>query len=338
MKDQNKRFSDFCFDLFLKGGLSLLIKLNNEPFDVEKHQLMMLPIFEEILDYLLTHQNQEVTLREIKRNISETTNMDHLIDEMIKDGFVSRYHGRYEYAGNFISADEQENLINQVHRFLENIEINSLKEELNNKPAEERYLSVLHQLFKNGTSSDLTVYETTENAKRWLKLPTRYTEVTGKKATFFSFGTYQPYYSNNLSDYFNYLKLNHNDLPDEFLSIRKRIGDVNPSYFINYCERKLRRLEKGKEAAVNKADIFMETLYEMDYLKVEQEKYLFNLTRLPLNFELPSLVGLRDKLKNKLQDISCDEKEVDFMISCLVLEWLVDQNLIHDFKKYHGVL
>ena len=116
------------------------------------------------------------------------------------------------------------------------------------------------------------------------------------------------------------------------------MGDVNPEYFLNYCERKLRRLEKGKESRVDKSDIFMETLFEMGYVTIDNDQYKFNMVRLLPDKKIPSLLKIRTELIENVQDDSLDQQEVTFIVSCILIEWLECQKLIQDFKKYHGVL
>lgn len=320
----------------------MIVKISSDTFNPEKQKLIEKPIFNEIIAYLIEQQNQEVTLRDIKRNVSEITNFDRLMDDLIKYDFLERHHGKYLFSGNFVSKETQKSLNEQTVTYLEQQKIpfiQRFEEEVNLLPAEERFLIVLFELVNNDRQpSKITVYEQSNQVDTWLNLPTRYTEVQAKKARYVSMGTYTPYYSNNIADFFNYLKISNNELPDSFVRIRNKMGDVNPEYFLNYCERKLRRLEKGKESRVDKSDIFMETLFEMGYVTIDNDQYKFNMVRLLPDKKIPSLLKIRTELIENVQDDSLDQQEVAFIVSCILIEWLECQKLIQDFKKYHGVL
>lgn len=319
----------------------MIVKISNNIFNLEKQKLTEKPIFNQVITYLIEQQNQEVTLRDIKKNVSETTDFDRLIDNLIDSDFVERYHGKYSFSGVFVSKEKQKMLNEQTINYLNNEKISFISqfnEEVKLLPVEERFLIILYELFKDQYSSKITVYEQSDQAKKWLRLPTRYTEVQVKKARYISMGRYVPYYSNNFVDFFNYLKMSHNESLDSFVRIRNKIGDVNQEYFLNYCERKLRRLEKGKELWVQKNDIFMETLFEMGYIAINKDQYSFNMVRLSPEKQIPSLLKIRTELIENIQDNSLDRQELMFIVSCIIIEWLEHQNLIQDFKKYHGVL
>ncbi|HCM90263.1 MULTISPECIES: DUF1803 domain-containing protein [Vagococcus] len=319
----------------------MIVKISNNIFNPEKQKLTEKPIFNQVITYLIEQQNQEVTLRDIKKNVSETTDFDRLIDNLIDSDFVERYHGKYSFSGVFVSKEKQKMLNEQTINYLNNEKISFISqfnEEVKLLPVEERFLIILYELFKDQYSSKITVYEQSDQAKKWLRLPTRYTEVQVKKARYISMGRYVPYYSNNFVDFFNYLKMSHNESLDSFVRIRNKIGDVNQEYFLNYCERKLRRLEKGKELWVQKNDIFMETLFEMGYIAINKDQYSFNMVRLSSEKQIPSLLKIRTELIENIQGNSLDRQELMFIVSCIIIEWLEHQNLIQDFKKYHGVL
>ncbi|MEG0254548.1 MAG: DUF1803 domain-containing protein [Vagococcus sp.] len=317
-----------------------MIKIKNTPFNQEKMASLLTKETELIVDYLVSRYNEKVTLRDIKRAFPNIESMDRLIDELVSFDLLTRSKRTYSFAGNIVTKDVQDEVIDKVTQYLSKKEseiFSVMNDELAKIDFNNRQLVVLYQLFSDGVFEKDSIYPETEFSKRCLSLPTRYTEVSGKKDRFFTMATREPFYAHNLSDYFNFLSLNRDDLPEEFLKTRRKIGDVNSLYFMNYCERKLRRLEKGKVISTIKPDIFMEVLYNMKYCLVEDEQYSFNIVRIK-DTCLSSLTKIQEQLVNEINLVNFDEEEKKFMVNVLFFQWLVSQNLIDPTQTCHGVL
>lgn len=317
-----------------------MIKISNTLFDREKMDALLTCETKLILDYLIKHDQEKITLRDIKDAFPDIEKMDRRIDDFVSYNILKRHHGVYSFPGVIVTEDLQLSLIELVNNYLKShsLRLSSLiKNELELVSKENRLINVLITLFKSDIEGKDSIYPNNAISKEWLALPTRYTEVAGKKNIFISMASQELNYDHNLSDFFNFLSLNREDLPVQFLETRRRIGDVNPTYFLNYCERKLRRLEKGKIISNEKSDIFMETLFDMQYCLLEENQYVYNLAHVKTE-GLESFKKVQSELLETTQSILLDESEKKFIVSVLLFQWLVTQKIIDSTQTCHGVL
>lgn len=316
----------------------MYIKIGQEPFNAQKNNLVLDERFDNILNFLISRSEKVTTLRDIKRAFPEIENFDRYIDDLVKTQLLTRYHGRYHFSGEVISKATQENINEKVLDILNN-QPDLLRESLRNELLTMDSLAFFYLLFKNTNATAVCVYEKSPYSDRWFSLPTRCTEFQGKREHYFSIAPLKSYYGNNIPDYFNYLMLNQINLPDKYLKLRDTLGDLNQSYFIQYCERKLRRLEKGKVISSLKPDIFMKALNYMNYVNEVDDKYQFNLIRLDKQIQLPLLLDeLLKEFEFACVDFSVESTERTFMIKCILVSWLLDMGMINFPKTLHGVL
>ncbi|MFY8330898.1 DUF1803 domain-containing protein [Vagococcus carniphilus] len=317
-----------------------MLKIVNQPFDSKKMAIVLDETTEPILNYLKDHKTEKVTLRQIKRAFPEKDEMDRFIDDLVTFNLVERYHGSYSFKGNIITEDMQEKMITLLTDYLDNKKdtiISMFEETVQQIPDENKTVVFLYSLFGELVHGASSIYPDNDISKEWLSIPSRYTEIKGKKETFISMSQPYPTYGYQLSDFFNFLALNRDDLPKEFLEVRSKLGDVNQNYFMTYIERKLRRLEKGKSISCDKSDIFMETLYKMNYVGMTEDLYTFKIARMTIqNFDkwtesLNFLVELLESI-----DLATEEKE--FIVGVVVYQWFVSENLIDTTQTLHGML
>lgn len=317
-----------------------MLKIINQPFNSKKMAIVLDETTELVLNYLKDHKTEKVTLRQIKRAFPEKEEMDQFIDDLVTFNLVERYHGAYSFKGNIITEDMQEKMITLLTDYLASKKdtiISMFEETVQQIPDENKTVVFLYSLFGgliHGTSS---IYPDNDISKEWLSIPSRYTEIKGKKEIFISMSQPYPAYGSQLSDFFDFLTLNRDDLPKEFLEIRSKVGDVNQNYFMTYIERKLRRLEKGKSISCDKSDIFMETLYKMNYVGINEGLYTFKVARLTIQDFDKWTEGL-NYLVERLESIDLATEEKEFIVRVVVYQWFVSENLIDTTQTLHGML
>lgn len=306
----------------------MLIKMNNDTFKAVEMDLLSDDRCEKLISFLDEKKLEFPTLREIKRHFSEESLEDSFIDDLVGIDLIKRHHGKYQLGFPIVTGEQQQQTFEQVTHLLDS-QIKEVRQLVNKLDIST--FDFIYHLFLDEISNQIVLYEDTELAKRLLSYPTRITKVEGKRTTYVSLGTYVPYYSHNISDYFNYLTRNQSDLPEQFIQLRDRLGDINPEYFMNYCDRKLRRMEKGKLIPVNKPDLFLEALCDMEYCKISEEFYQFNIEKLEFSLISTWLNEIKEKLK-------CENKELSLFQSLSVLDWFLENNIIEKLQTHHGML
>ncbi|MDT2848426.1 DUF1803 domain-containing protein [Vagococcus carniphilus] len=317
-----------------------MLKIVNQPFDSKKMAIVLDETTEPILNYLKDHKTEKVTLRQIKRAFPEKDEMDRFIDDLVTFNLVERYHGAYSFKGNIITEDMQEKMVTLLTDYLDSKKdtiISMFEETVQQIPVENKTVVFLYSLFGGLIHETSSIYPDNDISKEWLSIPSRYTEIKGKKETFISMSQPYPTYGNQLSDFFDFLALNRDDLPKEFLEVRSKVGDVNQNYFMTYIERKLRRLEKGKSISCDKSDIFMETLYKMNYVGMTEDLYTFKIARMTIqNFD--KWTECLNYLVERLESIDLATEEKEFIVRVVVYQWFVSENLIDTTQTLHGML
>lgn len=316
-------------EAFLKGVKLMIVKISSKEFDVKRMTLISDDRFLPICSFLISKEGEKVTLRDMKRHFPDFSNLDVYIDELVTEKLVLRHHGKYQYVGEFISTVEQTKINEYCLAYFNDKKV-SIEAYLENQSKDQLAFRILYQLFNKNEEESIVIYESNEYSKKWLAQPTRYTEIMAKNTLYFSFGSYNPFYSHHICDYFNFLTLNEKNGPEDFLKLREKLGDLNPTYFLTYCERKLRRLEKGKIIPTEKTDIFMEALLEMGYVSIEDSSYKLNMIRLHEAEEL-------DQLNSFLPDSFSKAQEV-FIMKVSFYNWLLEQKIIDAPKTLHGMM
>lgn len=317
-----------------------MLKIVNQPFDSKKMAIVLDETTEPILNYLKDHKTEKVTLRQIKRAFPEKDEMDRFIDDLVTFNLVERYHGAYSFKGNIITEDMQEKMITLLTDYLDNKKdtiISMFEETVQQIPDENKTVVFLYSLFGELVHGASSIYPDNDISKEWLSIPSRYTEIKGKKEIFISMSQPYPTYGNQLSDFFDFLALNRDDLPKEFLEVRSKVGDVNQNYFMTYIERKLRRLEKGKSISCDKSDIFMETLYKMNYVGMTEDLYTFKIARIAIQNTDKWTEGF-NYLVELLESIDLATEEKEFIVGVVVYQWFISENLIDTTQTLHGML
>lgn len=308
----------------------MLIKMKSDRFDAYYMDLLADERCQPLLSFLVD-RNEKPTLREIKRHFPNLIDLDSYINDLVTIGVIERHHGKYDIALEYVSFETQLSIDNQVNYYLQEKLVNQAPFDSNQS------LEILYTLFEKEESSNTVLFELSNLSTVWLKQPTRVTQIEGKRAVYVSLGSYSPYYSHNITDYFNFLTRNQINLPNEFINLRDRLGDINPEYFIPYCDRKLRRLEKGKSISINKPDLFLEALTEMAYCSVNQDRYEFNLTRFEKQGEYSELLKLKKELI-ELVTLNNHVRDVSFIVSSCLIQYLQNNDLMGKIETPHGIM
>ncbi len=317
-----------------------MLKSVNEPFSREKMALILNSQTETVIRFLTDKRSKKVMLKDLKQEFPKIKEMDRFIDDLVVNGLLNRDRGSYTFNGTTITTEIQEEIIAATVTYLD---LNAdkiysiIKEIFGNISKKQQLLTIVYSLFGSLNHTQNVIYPDSQLSKDWLNIPSRVTRFNGKKNTFLSMANWYPLYSNNLADFFNFLTLNRDDLPKEFLADREIIGDVNQTYFITYCEKKLRRMKKGKEISIAKSDIFMEMLLKMKYVSIKGEFYTSELDYLAIT-DLTKIDDCLQGLKFQTSEILLDEDEKLFMIRLVTYKWLVSNKMIDTTQTLHGML
>lgn len=255
-----------------------LVTLNKTP---AKRQLMNDEAFAQVLNFLIS-ESKHVTLREVKRSLPQLSEIEKKMEDWVNLGVISRHHGRYSLIGDTISKGQQAERMTMLESsFIDWLDvaleqINALK-----ITTKERSFYLIHALVSQLECSDPSIYfiEQSPSLDGILSLPVYLQKLSGIKTDIYSYerldeldGTH------TLASYFYEQRYQVSTNSKMYMMINHLLGDVNPSYYIHYVERKLRRIKKGRQIPVASQDIFLESLLVLNYLTDNDGYYDSNLT------------------------------------------------------------
>ena len=314
----------------------MIVKVNNSEFNAKQMNLITEKRFSEILQFLVDKEGQ-ATLREFKKKFPQFDITDEYVDDLVVNHLIVRHHGRYNVYQNIVTNEMQLNIKKKCDTFFDEHQkkIEEVFKEIN---SDESFFKVLYLLSDIESSNKVAYYEESTLSKEWLKLPTKISKIVGKRSTFISLGGFYPIYNHHITDYFDFLSKKQTNLPEKFVELRDLIGDINPSYFIRYAERKMRRLSRGKELSTDKADIFMEALCKMDYVTNNAENYQLNVLAVDISSEDMDINSFFKSIKNQVSIYQLDNDELEFLIRVIFINWLLDNELIKLPISLHGYI
>lgn len=322
---------------FEKWEIMYLVRCSAEKEGFLSHFFQ--PDVQEILRFI--DSNDVVTLKEIKSNTDSRVNLTEIIETLINLQIIDRYHGRYTVIGSIISATEQSNVYEQGRRvlgpFLE--DLNELmmiqKENIAPEAMTLAYLLAIEEVCSESftEAAPLCLYERSSCSQGWFNLPTVMRKMALNKQSWVSFepcGIRE--HQMSLGLYFSLLPQYETVSSNIFNEVFGLTGDVNASYFLNYVERKIRRLEKKRELPIIKEDIFMTALTKLGYLSIRDNTYYLNMTRIPLD--------VKEIMKKHLQLMALTFKkeiklEQGFIFKIILLEWAKKEGYISDSNHTH---
>lgn len=312
----------------------MIIKINKGEFNAEIVDLVSESKFSEILQFLVDKKGQ-VTLRDLKRRFPNEDITDDYIDSLVVNHLITRYHGRYSVFGEVVTKEMQLCIKEMAETYL-NTHLKTIKKEFQEIKTDEDFFKIIYCLANFEELNEVAYYEETKESMQWLSLPMKVSKVLGKKNMIISLGAYRPNYNHYINDFFDFLKRDQINLPTNFIELRDVLGDINPSYFITYSERKLRRLSKGKQIPVEKADIFMEALLSMNYISNNNEFYEFNMLEVELSDECTQLNSLLESLTRLSEELVLVQREKQYLIRVILLNWLLENKIISLPKSLHA--
>ena len=259
-----------------------MFKLVKQPFNQALTEQLLTEDFSPILFFLSEHQEERVTLRDMKRQLPMIKDWEGVIELLVEEQLVTRVHGKYTTTVVCITQEQQQDLTQgwqkQVPQW-----VSMLTEQLQNIPMEHRFYHVFTALNDvMPEENSLLLFEDSEPVNQWLNAPIDRTfEVMNGQIL----SVFQPSkwgFHGSKSQFFDYLTLRGQDgiKEDMYHQLVSRLGDINPEYYINYTDRKLRRLLKGKVIRGDKADIMMASLLDMGYVRLEEGSYHGNICQI----------------------------------------------------------
>ncbi|MGY3765085.1 DUF1803 domain-containing protein [Vagococcus vulneris] len=285
----------------------------------------------ELLDFLVSHRDDTVTLRDIKRYFPSMSNIERHIDVLIKNGLLQRYHGRYMTDIPYIKTNELEESCQEIIKSVNNQKKKFLawfdKEKLKSDDDQFVLAELLSLFVKTPSKNKVVLFETNEFIQRWEKYPNQLSTRDGILYKWDVF--HQPVISEryDLNDYFNHLSINEEQIPSKYQKIYQKIGDVNPEFYFSYIDRKIRRLLKGKNKISNHPDILMTSLVDLDYLIAEKDYYQMMVVYLPEKTSKECPVWY-DCIKEDLLRTLDYETIGDFLlINCLLDQLVIERSI-----------
>ena len=310
-----------------------MFKLIKQPFNQVLAELLLKEDFLPILFFLLEHQEERVTLRDMKRQLPMIQDWENVIDTLVEEQLVTRVHGRYTTGVVCLTTKAQQHLIDcwqqQLPRW-----VSIFEEYLKNVPMEQRFYALMTGL--NDSMTDETpfiLFEESESAKEWLKAPIDRTfeVMNGHVLSVFQPSTWA--FHGSKSQFFDYLTLKSQESieDDTYHHLVSRLGDINPEYYVNYTDRKLRRLLKGKVIHGDKADIMMVSLLDMGYVRLEEGCYHGNIRQIqPLDTAIIKK-WYEEEVVPVISTMGDQEKKVaPFVLKALMYQALVEANSINE--------
>lgn len=260
-----------------------------------------------VINFILANNNV-VTLREIKRGISDIDCLEQQMEQWVELGVISRYHGRYEVNGTVLSNEQQSRVFTNYRSFFNQFIDKNVSELTNLKLDMDQFSFYILSAFAATSLYKQTDYYILEMKKDspLQCLPLYFQKLHGKKTNWLSFESFDSLSQcSSLATYFYDVNNRVNIKSKKYLVLEKLLGDVNVSYFLMYSERKLRRIAKGRSITSEQPDIFLEALHDLGYLKIENHDY--QMTGCVIQQEIATVF---DHFINKL----IETFENDFMI------------------------
>ncbi len=257
-----------------------MYQLLTDNHNLADKKLLQDNLLQKVINELLDNDNL-LTLKEIKRMFPNVDNMDSQMNQWIKKEVITRKNGKYSVCCPLISlekwrilTDEVTSLFEEHHDFLTSYFRDASKE----FSSEVALTHLLLAFYENSQVKDKPFFclEVAQCNLLFLELPTLYQKISGKKTQWLSFESAR-LISLTIPSYFDYLNVPTTPKIKCFKEVQELIGDVNPTYFMTYVERKMRRLNKGRSVSSNKTDIFLEALGLMNYVYIENDTYHSNM-------------------------------------------------------------
>lgn len=238
------------------------IKIYNE------NRLTRQPVFKLLIEYLATHAENEVTLRDLHKIFADQPNFDRHLENFIKAGYIQRQNKRY--TNQFHLFDDSDFSTEQIQAAVANTET----------PSDNRYDQPI--FVKSGSQIDQLL----SASKCYQSLTNNVNAIELHFTTNFDFKERLDIqtYPASLANYF--IKVAQ-DLPltDFEQEIYALLGDVDPNYALKYMTSFLLRF-KRKDVIKRKADIFITALVKCNIIEdLGEQNY-----RLQIDFESPEKV------------------------------------------------
>ncbi|MGO3731627.1 MAG: DUF1803 domain-containing protein [Vagococcus sp.] len=316
-------------------------KIKTVPFQPELLKLLDHAYFDALLMYMKRHKDNIVMLRDLKKAFPECDSMDLFIDDCVQCNILSRSHGRYSLNVPIIDEKNQLKVYKVVNKSLEKFETkwkNHIQTLGCNHQQEATFNFLLAcNRFMKGSSS-LSLYDTSNLAESWFKLPLNQQTISGKLGSWVSFVSYDDIFQPTIYMYFNYLRLKINSHDVAFSPIYHVLGDISMPYYFQEIEKKMRRLIKGKPVTNERPNIFLTSLLMMNYVSLNNEEYNHNM----LVLDGKQTDTLESWLENILTDLpEYDERltnDIRFMVACCTYEWCLKQGILAPLSSPHCLL
>lgn len=305
-----------------------LVTLNKTP---AKRQLMNDDAFDQVLNFLIS-ESHHVTLREIKRALPQLNDIEKKMEDWVNLGVISRHHGRYSLIGDTISSGQQSEKMAMLEVSFKNWikvafeQINAL--EITTK---ERSFYLIHALMSQLDCNEPSIYfiEQSPGLDDILSLPVYLQKLSGIKTEIYSYERLGDLAdTHTLASYFYEQRYQVSTNSQMYTTINRLLGDVNPSYFVHYVERKLRRIKKGRQIPIASRDIFLESLLALNYLTDNDGYYDLNLTVITDDL----LNQFKTIVQPLFDDLPLNEIDLLYLVG-----WLKSKGLVDDEPVLVGV-
>lgn len=233
------------------------------------------PLFNKIVDYLSNRKGQEVILRQIKTDILTNDNLELYLDKLIKYDLLERKNRRYSLTFPVYSNEKSLPTPDSITHLLK--EIVQIGSTVTNHYVFGEWLWSL--LFKE--EQDNYFFGVKNSIESFPIFSRR--EVGNDSLRFVSV------YPNgtiplDLANYFDFLS-KRQELPEQFETLQKIIGDVDIHYFIPQIQKIIRSVRRNRSRE-GKTTIFQEALLVTGDLKKNEDHSL--ILAVPILEDVPS--------------------------------------------------
>ncbi|MGX7013891.1 DUF1803 domain-containing protein [Vagococcus silagei] len=302
--------------------------LNPTSFSKQAVEASADPCFFPIISYLSTHP--KVTLRDIKRQNPTISISDQYMEALVALKIIERHHGLYQLTKTKIRPEDFDLFNLTLKEFFSHQDLTKWEY---NQVFTSQFLVALNEMFP--LEDTYFYFENNDTLNYHLNLPIHLSRLSGNEYHWTVVRKSMPEFQETISDYFNYLQISEHLFPKEFLKTYTDIGDVNPSFFFSYIDRKIRRLNKGRTIGSDKTDIFLSLMADYSYLKIEAGQYQPNYIledNACQSLDFSVFFSEIKKLIRGLDNINLSSSDQNFLLKICIYEYLVENNIIESLN------
>lgn len=201
------------------------------------------PLFPSLIDYLYAHREEEVILRELKKEFPQK-DFEHFLDQLIENGLILRKARRYRLNFPVFEPNDYQ----EYSRAL----TEKIASELESLTEIDRKFAMSEEIWTYCFEEEAEYFYAAANDRQVRKM------TAGNSTYRFVSLSSDEELPLSLAVYF-FIQKNQLPIPSKFSEIAELIGDVNEAYYFDQVEVIIERIRKGKFKN-RRPSIFLESL------------------------------------------------------------------------------